>query len=146
MTLCQNRFDSLHERVPLSQKTVPSFRIDSLLEADFCIESKKKVIIVVSLVKYLKIYLAYNILLKYTLFLRDTCIIGSFLNTSLYVLACTAVLMLVHVGNFRMVSVQSTRLTDTRYNVKSLYNGNLNVTKPSLNRWQLMGYYARILR
>ena len=35
--------------------------------------------------------------------------------------------------------------TDTRYNDTIRYNDNLNVTKPSLKRWQLMRNYARIL-
>ena len=35
--------------------------------------------------------------------------------------------------------------TDTQYNDKTHYNVNLNVTKPSLKRCQLMKHYARIL-
>ena len=35
---------------------------------------------------------------------------------------------------------------DTRYNNKIRYNDNLNVTKPSLKKWQLMRNYARILQ
>ena len=35
--------------------------------------------------------------------------------------------------------------TDTRYNDKIHYNDNLNVTKHSLKRWQLMRNYARMV-
>ena len=44
-----------------------------------------------------------------------------------------------------LMSIVNPLYTDTRYNDKIRYNDNLNATKPSPKRCQLMRNYARIL-